>query len=92
MTNSVNPDQTKRLIAFDCTPESSRILPFWTSEEAPCIFQQLLMLASQLMLRGSSKGLLCSSYSIVNHVAYLCAKFGAALNPRISEIRSGGNW
>jgi hypothetical protein len=37
---------TKRLTAFDCTPERSRILQFWTSEEAPRISQQLLTLAS----------------------------------------------
>ncbi len=52
---------------------------------------KLLMLANWLMLRNSSKGLLCSSHSIVNSVVYLCTKF-VALNPRIHEIRSSGNW
>jgi hypothetical protein len=80
---------TKRLIAFNCTPESSRILLFWTSEEAPCIFQQLLMLASLIMIRGSSEEQICSSHSICNGVVYLCAKLGT-LNPRINKIRSGG--
>ena len=86
---------TKGLISFNCTPESSRILLFWTSEEAPCISQQLWTLASRLLLRGSSKGQLCSSHSIVNSVCYrviyLCAKF-QALIPRINKVRSGGNW
>jgi hypothetical protein len=82
---------TNGLISFDCTPERSRILLFWTSEEAPCISQQLWTLASRLLLRGSSKGQLCSSHSIVNSVIYLCAKF-QALIPRINKVRSGGNW
>jgi hypothetical protein len=59
-------------------------------EEASYISQQCFTLASWLMLKGSSKGWLCSSHSIVNSVVYLCAKFGA-LNPRIHK-GSGGNW
>ncbi len=85
---------TKRLVAFDCTLESSRILLFWslwTSEEAPCISQQLLILASLLMLRGSSEEQIYSSHLICNSVVYLCAKFGA-LNPRINKMNFGGNW
>jgi hypothetical protein len=91
VSNSPLSILTKRLIAFNCTPENSRILLFWTSEEASCIFQQLLGLASLLLLRCSHKGLLYSSHLIVDSVVYLCAKFGA-LNPRINEIRFGGNW
>ncbi len=34
---------TKRFTAFDWTPESSRFLLFWTSEEAPCIFSSHLI-------------------------------------------------
>ena len=79
----------KGLIAIDCTPESSRILP-QCREEAPCIFQQLLTLSSRQLLRDSSKGWLYSSHSIAKCVVYLCAKFGA-LNPRIYETMSGGN-
>jgi hypothetical protein len=71
---------TKRLVAFDCTPESFRILQFWTSEETPCISQQLLTLASLLLHRTSSKRLFYSFHAIVYHVVYLCPKFGA-LNP-----------
>jgi hypothetical protein len=54
-----------------------------------CISQQLFTLAS--LLRGSFKGLLCSSHSIVNSAIYICAKFGALI-PRINKVRSGGNW
>jgi hypothetical protein len=81
---------TKRLVDFNCTPESSMILLFWSPKEAQCIFQLLLRLVSQLLLKGSSKGLFCYSHSIHNLVVYLCAKFGA-LNPGIKEIRSGGS-
>ena len=81
---------TKRLVAFDCTPESSRILQFWTSEEAPWKSTMVLTLASLLLLRGLSKGRFYSSHLILNLIVYLCAKFGA-LNQRINEIRSGGN-
>ena len=81
---------TKRLVAFDCTPESSRILHFWTSEEAPWKSTMVLALASLLLLRCPSQGLFYSSHLILNLIVYLCAKFGA-LNQRINEIRSGGN-
>jgi hypothetical protein len=53
--------------------------------------EQLLTLASWLLLRDSSKGQLHSSHLIVNSVVYQCAKFGA-LNPRINEIRSDKKW
>ena len=81
---------TKRLVAFDCTPESSRILHFWTSEEAPWKSTMVLALASLLLLRCPSQGRFYCSHLILNLIVYLCAKFGA-LNQRINEIRSGGN-
>ena len=84
-------NRTNGLVAFDCTPESSRILQFWKSEEAQCIFELFLTVASRLLLRGPSNWQFFSSHLIVNLVVYLCAKFGA-LNPRNNKIRSGENW
>jgi hypothetical protein len=49
------------------------------------------LLASRLLLRGSSKKQFYSSHLIVISTIYPRAKFGA-LNPRINENRSGGSW
>ena len=51
----------------------------------------VLALASLLLLRFPSQGRFYSSHLILNLIVYLFAKFGA-LNQRINEIRSGGNW
>ena len=83
-------DLLSTLTAFDSTLESSRILQFWTSEEAQCAFERLWTVASRLLLRGPSNRRFFSSHPIVDLVVYLSAKFGA-LNPRINEIRSGAN-
>ena len=88
LTNALKP--SNGLVAFDWTPESSRILQFWTSEEAQCVLERIQTMASRLLLRSPSDWRFYTSYSIVNLVVYLCAKFGA-LNPRINEIRSGEN-
>ena len=88
LTNAVRTDY--RLVAFDCTPETSRILRFWASEEAKCGFERIWTVASRLLLRGRSNRRFFPSHLIVNLIVYLCAKFGA-LNPRNDEIRSGEN-
>ena len=80
----------KGLVAFDCSPESSRIYRFWRSEEAQCVLERVLSFASRRLLTGPSDWLLYSSHLIGNLVVYLCAKFGA-LNPRINENRSCEN-
>jgi hypothetical protein len=66
-TNHVNPDNLKRLIAFDCTPKSSEVpescsfghmnlKPWRGTMHFPATLK--LTLASRLLLRGSSKGCL----------------------------------
>ena len=67
---------------FQNLVESSRILLFWTSEEASNVLEQIWMVASWA---GYCSAWQRSLWRVIPIVTYLCAKFGlfGALNLRI---------
>jgi hypothetical protein len=78
---------TKRLVAFSCTPESWQ---FGHLKRHHAFSINFWLLQAIYCSKVSDHWQFCCFHSIVNSVFYLCAKFGA-LDPRINEIRYGGN-
>ncbi len=83
------PTMKKKLVAFNFTPEISRVVQFGTSDEAQCIFQLILTLQASYCSEVPTK-----SYSIqvlLIRFLTLLSTYVQSLEPSIQESKTLGS-